>query len=107
MQKNTFIQELKENLEKIKASPELFKMQFRRLVMLLKRKSAEEKDGEVFKLYFVNVHNDFDQKLKALHADITEKEIRLAAFLRMNLSTKEIAAMFTMIPSSPDLQIPP
>lgn len=36
----------------------------------------------------------------ALHADITEKEIRLAAFLRMNLSTKEIAAMFSVIPTS-------
>ncbi|MCB4808350.1 tetratricopeptide repeat protein [Tamlana sp. 62-3] len=100
VQKNTFIQELKENLEKIKQSPELFKVEFRRLVMLLKKESAEDKDWEVFKSYFSEVHNNFDNKLKAIYADISEKEIRLASFLRMNLSTKEIASMLNVLPES-------
>ncbi|TWO32954.1 tetratricopeptide repeat protein [Seonamhaeicola sediminis] len=100
VQKNTFIQELKENLEKIKQSPELFKIEFRRLVMLLKKESAEDKDWEVFKSYFSEVHNNFDNKLKTVYADITEKEIRLASFLRMNLSTKEIASMLNVLPES-------
>ncbi|MFI1771387.1 tetratricopeptide repeat protein [Thalassobellus citreus] len=100
VQKNTFIQELKENLEKIKKSPELFKVEFRRLVMLLKKESAEDKDWEVFKSYFSEVHNNFDHKLKAIYEDISEKEIRLASFLRMNLSTKEIASMLNVLPDS-------
>jgi tetratricopeptide (TPR) repeat protein len=100
VQKNTFIQELKENLEKIKQSPELFKVEFRRLVMLLKKESAEDKDWEVFKSYFSEVHNDFDNKIKSIANDITEKEIRLASFLRMNLSTKEIASMTNVLPDS-------
>ncbi|WP_339704851.1 tetratricopeptide repeat protein [uncultured Kriegella sp.] len=100
VQKNTFIQELQENLENLKNSPEKFKIEFRRIVMLLKKQNAEDKDWEVFKTYFAEVHNDFDQKLKTVYADITEKEIRLAAFLRMNLSTKEIAAMFNVMPDS-------
>lgn len=100
VQKNTFIQELKENLENIKNSPEKFKMEFRRIVMLLKRQNASDKDWEVFKSYFSEVHNDFDQKLKTLYADISEKEIRLAAFLRMNLTTKEIAATLNVLPDS-------
>ncbi|TYA78670.1 tetratricopeptide repeat protein [Seonamhaeicola marinus] len=100
VQKNTFIQELKENLEKIKKSPELFKVEFRRIVMLLKKQSAEDKDWEVFKSYFSEVHNNFDNKLKAIYEDITEKEIRLASFLRMNLSTKEIASMLNVLPES-------
>jgi hypothetical protein len=100
VQKNTFIQELKENLEKIKKSPELFKVEFRRLVMLLKKASAEDKDWEVFKSYFSEVHNNFDDKIKSIANDITEKEIRLAAFLRMNLSTKEIASMLNVLPES-------
>jgi len=100
VQKNTFIQELKENLEKIKKSPELFKVEFRRLVMLLKKESAEDKDWEVFKSYFSEVHNNFDNKIKAISKDITEKEIRLASFLRMNLSTKEIASMLNVLPDS-------
>ncbi|WP_299275077.1 hypothetical protein [uncultured Psychroserpens sp.] len=100
VQKNTFIQELKENLEKIKKSPELFKVEFRRLVMLLKKESAEDKDWEVFKSYFSEVHNNFDNKIKAISEDITEKEMRLASFLRMNLSTKEIASMLNVLPDS-------
>lgn len=100
VQKNTFIQELKENLEKIKKSPELFKVEFRRLVMLLKKESAEDKDWEIFKSYFSEVHNNFDNKIKAIAVDISEKEIRLASFLRMNLSTKEIASMLNVLPDS-------
>ncbi|MFK7781503.1 hypothetical protein [Psychroserpens sp.] len=100
VQKSTFIQELKENLEKIKKSPELFKVEFRRLVMLLKKESAEDKDWEVFKSYFTEVHNNFDHKIRAISKDITEKEIRLASFLRMNLSTKEIATMLNVLPDS-------
>ena len=100
VQKNTFLQELKENIEKIKKSPELFKVEFRRLTMLLKRQTAEDKDWEVFKSYFADVHDNFDNKLRTLHKNITDKEIRLAAFLRMDLSTKEIAAMLNVIPTS-------
>ena len=100
VQKNTFIQELMENLENIKNSPEKFKMEFRRIVMLLKKENASDKDWEVFKTYFAEVHNDFDQKLKTFYPDITEKEIRLAAFLRMNLTTKEIAATLNVLPDS-------
>lgn len=100
VQKNTFIQELMENLENIKNSPEKFKMEFRRIVMLLKKENASDKDWEVFKTYFADVHNDFDQKLKTIYADISEKEIRLAAFLRMNLTTKEIAATLNVLPDS-------
>lgn len=100
VQKNTFLDELKENLENLKNSPDKFKMEFRRIVMLLKKEKASDKDWETFKTYFSEVHNDFDQKLKTLYADISEKEIRLAAFLRMNLTTKEIAATLNVLPDS-------
>jgi len=100
VQKNTFIQELLNNLEGIKDSPEKFRIEFRRIVMLLKKENASDKDWEIFKTYFSEVHNDFDQKLKTLYPDISEKEIRLAAFLRMNLTTKEIAATLNVLPDS-------
>ena len=100
VQKNTFIQELKENLEKIKQSPELFKVEFRRIVMLLKKESAQDKDWAVFKSYFTEVHNNFDNKIKDIYPDIGEKDMRLASFIRMNLSTKEIASMLNVLPES-------
>ena len=46
------------------------------------------------------MHNDFDNKIKAIAEDISEKEIRLASFLRMNLTTKEIASMLNVLPDS-------
>lgn len=100
VKKNTFIQELKDNLERLKQSPELFKVEFRRLILLLRKENAEDEDWEVFKSYFSEVHNNFDQKLKEIDPDITEKEIRLASFLRMSLSTKEIASIFSVMPDS-------
>ncbi|WP_340201447.1 tetratricopeptide repeat protein [Ascidiimonas sp. W6] len=100
VQKNTFLQELKENLENLKNSPEKFKVEFRRIVMLLKKESATDKDWEVFKSYFTEVHDNFDNKLKAINASISEKDLRLASFIRMNLSTKEIAAILNVLPQS-------
>jgi DNA-binding CsgD family transcriptional regulator len=69
-------------------------------MVLLKKEAAEDKDWEVFKSYFSQVHNNFDHKIKEKASDISEKEIRLASFLRMNLSTKEIASMFNVLPDS-------
>ena len=100
VQKNTFLQELKENLENLKSSPEKFKMEFRRIVLLLKKESSGDKDWEVFKSYFSEVHDNFDNKIKAVYRDITEKELRLASFIKMNLSTKEIATMLNVLPDS-------
>jgi DNA-binding CsgD family transcriptional regulator len=100
VQKNAFLEELQENLENLRASPEKFKMEFRRIAMLLRKEKASDKDWETFKTYFAQVHNDFDQKLKTLGEGISEKEIRLAAFLRMNLTTKEIAATLNVLPES-------
>lgn len=100
VQKNTFLEELKDNLENLKESPEKFKMEFRRIAMLLKKEKATDRDWETFKAYFSEVHNDFDQKLKTFYPDISEKEVRLAAFLRMNLTTKEIAATMNVLPNS-------
>ena len=54
----------------------------------------------MFKSYFSEVHKNFDNILKSITGDISEKEIRLASFLRMNLSTKEIASMLKVLPDS-------
>lgn len=100
VQKNTFLEELEGNLNALRKSPETFKMEFRRIAMLLRKEKASDRDWDTFKTYFSQVHNDFDQKLKTLSNAITEKEIRLAAFLRMNLTTKEIAATMNVLPES-------
>ncbi|WP_339627924.1 LuxR C-terminal-related transcriptional regulator [uncultured Maribacter sp.] len=100
VQKSKFISELKDNLEKVKNSPELFKIEFKRIVMLLKKQSAADKDWEVFKSYFSEVHQDFDEKLQSLNSKITDKELRLASYVKMGLNNTEIADILNVLPSS-------
>ncbi len=100
VQKNTFIQELRESLEKMKSSPDLSNFEMGKLLALIKRESAKDHDWEVFKSYFSEVHNNFDIKIKEIANDLTENDIRLASFLRMNLSTKEIASLINVMPDS-------
>ncbi|MEL7249097.1 MAG: tetratricopeptide repeat protein [Bacteroidota bacterium] len=100
VQKNTFIQEMQEKLEEIKKEPNLFQKEFHKLVSSLRRQAGEDETWEVFKSYFSQVHNDFDQNLKQVNNEVTENDVRLASFLRMNLTTKEIASLLNVLPDS-------
>ena len=100
VQKNTFLQQIEEKMETLKESPELAPNEYNRINTLLKIEKDTDKDWEVFKSYFADVHNNFDVKLKSDFPDVSESEIRLAALLKMNLSTKEIASLLHVLPDS-------
>ncbi|MEX0636555.1 MAG: LuxR C-terminal-related transcriptional regulator, partial [Ferruginibacter sp.] len=51
---------------------------------------------ENFTKHFDKVHSDFVVNLKDKHATVTGNEIKLCAYLRMNLSTKEIAQLMNI-----------
>jgi DNA-binding response OmpR family regulator len=53
-----------------------------------------------FEAYFKNVHPRFFEKLALQFPDLTPAEIKLAAFLRLNLTTKEIASITFITPGS-------
>lgn len=55
-----------------------------------------EKNWEVFDRYFDEVHQEFLNRLKEKHSDLSPKELRLSAYLRMNISTKEIAPLMNI-----------
>ena len=65
-----------------------------------KEKSTADKDWEIFKSYFSEVHQDFDEKLKALSSKITDKELRLASYVKMGLNNNEIANILNVLPAS-------
>jgi len=46
-----------------------------------------------FELRFQDVHSDFYDKLNTLYPDLSPNELRLCAFLRLNMTTKDIAAI--------------
>lgn len=46
-----------------------------------------------FEVRFQKVHTDFYRKLSSQFPDLTPNELKLSAFLRLNMSTKEISAI--------------
>ncbi len=64
---------------------------------------SEETRGDSwmsFKTYFNNVHPTFFNHLLDLCPDLSPAEIKLAAFLRLNLTSKEIASIILIAPES-------
>ncbi|MFT3982014.1 MAG: triple tyrosine motif-containing protein [Ferruginibacter sp.] len=55
-----------------------------------------DKEWENFTKHFDKVHSDFVVSLKEKHPTITGNEVKLCAYLRMNLSTKEIAQLMNI-----------
>ncbi len=69
------------------------------LKKMLKSLQEDEKldeDWEHFAQHFDNVHSDFLYILKEKYPNITPTELKLSAYLRMNLSTKEIAQLMNI-----------
>lgn len=65
--------------------------------------SRQDNSWEEFEMRFHQVHNDFYEKLNTAHADLTLNERRLCAFLKLNMSTKEIASITGQSPRSIDV----
>ena len=55
-----------------------------------------DKEWENFARHFDTVHSDFVIKLKEKHPNISNNEMKLCAYLRMNLSSKEIAQLMNI-----------
>ena len=56
-------------------------------------KVQEENAWEEFELRYQQVHNEFYEKLQSVAPNLTTNERRLCAFLRLNMTTKEIASI--------------
>ncbi len=57
-------------------------------------KSSQDSDTwEEFEAHFTHVHTDFYRRLNDLFPNLSANEKKLCAFLRLNMSTKDIAAI--------------
>lgn len=57
------------------------------------KQNSTSKIWDEFEIRFKEVHSDFYDKLNRLYPDLTPNEIKICAFLRLNMSTKEISAI--------------
>lgn len=67
---------------------------------VLKENLDQERNWEHFKRLFEEVHTDFFKNIKHNCPEITENELRLCAYLKINLQNKEIAKILNVTPDS-------
>ena len=71
-------------------------IELKKMIKVLGEDEKMDKDWEHFAQHFDKVHSDFVVVLKEKHNNITPNELKLCTYLRMNLSTKEIAQLLNI-----------
>jgi len=91
LKSKTHLTQLMRGLDNPEAITELKKM-----IRTLSEDDNLDKEWENFARHFDQVHSSFLFHLKEKHPGITPNELKLSAYLRMNLSTKEIAQLMNI-----------
>ncbi len=96
--KRELITNIKEALKDLKESArtEANRMSIREIVRSINMHLNDEEYLKVFETNFERVHKDFFDELKANFPDLSPKELRLCALVRMNLTNKDIAPILNI-----------
>ncbi|MES1198132.1 MAG: triple tyrosine motif-containing protein [Chitinophagaceae bacterium] len=98
VQKEEFLLKIKDELHhlnnaiKDKAEPGDLK----KILRILSEEEKLNEEWEQFSVHFDKVHGDFLIKLKEKYPTLKPHELKLCAYLRMNLSSKEIARLMSI-----------
>ena len=76
----------------------------KQIVSLIDQNLSQNDDWELFKEAFNNADRKFLKKLYKAHSNLSPNEIRLCSYLRLNLSSKEIAGLFNISPRSVEIK---
>jgi tetratricopeptide (TPR) repeat protein/DNA-binding CsgD family transcriptional regulator len=94
IQKNEFLQLMRTKLRDLKkADPAGVQKVVKRLIRSIDMNFSIDDDWHEFETVFQQVHNDFFIKLKEFYPDLSPSEVRLCAMIRLNLHSKDIAAI--------------
>ena len=93
LDKNKFLQNIQSDINELMQSPEgnKIKPKLKRIVKEIENNKNEENHWDKFELHFNEVNDGFTKKLISQFPNISSSEVRLSVYLKMNLSTKEIA----------------
>lgn len=96
--KHELMNEVKETLNLIKKDARLEKTResIRRLSQKISNNLRDEEHLKVFDTNFERVHQEFFDELKAKFPDLSQKELRMCGFVKMNMSNKEIASILNI-----------
>ncbi|MBS4043024.1 MAG: hypothetical protein KGZ59_04350 [Chitinophagaceae bacterium] len=98
LKKGELLTKIKNELNHIikKESSDKTIAELKKMLKALQEDEKMDEDWEHFAQHFDKVHSDFLYSLKEKYPNITPNELKLSAYLRMNLSTKEIAQLMNI-----------
>lgn len=70
--------------------------QVQSVIRTIDKNLDHNQDWEFFEEAFTNADKDFFKKVKAAHPKLTPKDLKLCAYLRLNLTSKEIAPLLNI-----------
>ncbi len=94
IKKDELLALIKEDLKK--TSEEDNSRSIKSVISIINRNISEEDTWKGFKDAFDIVDKDFLKKVKQAHPSLTPNDLRLCAYLRLNLSSKEIAPLLNI-----------
>ncbi|MDC6367527.1 MULTISPECIES: triple tyrosine motif-containing protein [Flavobacteriaceae] len=100
IKKNELLSKIKEQLISSVAD----KNSVKPIIQIIDTNLGQKDDWEFFKEAFNNADRKFLKKLKKAHPNLSPNDIKLCAYLRLNLSSKEIAPMFNISPRSVEIK---
>ena len=96
--KSKMIQSLKEVLDSVEKEPSKLKMKWKEIQLLLDNFQGD--DDRVFEMQMNELHQEFFQMIKKDFPNLSPSDLRMCAYIKIGLSTKEIADLFQVQPSS-------
>ena len=98
IKRNETLTDIKSELEKQKQAlgSRFPNKNYEKLVKLIDKNLSNEEEFKVFEENFDLAHNNFFKRLKSEYHLLTPSDMRLCAFLRLNLSSKEIAPLMNI-----------
>jgi len=99
IKKNEILNTIKEELLVIKDDPKV-----KPVIKIINKNLTNTGDWKMFQEAFNNADSDFLKKVKNIHPNLTPNDLRLCAYLRLNLSSKEIAPLLNISPRSVEIK---
>ncbi len=98
LQKKSLLGKLTTDLNKfiVLNKDKLDTSEIRKIIRQLKSDEKLDEEWEIFSNHVKNVQSDFLNTLKKVYPDLNSNELKLCSYLRMNLSSKEIAQLFSI-----------
>ena len=91
IKKNQFLGKIKTDLKKITDVSKVSSV-----IKTIDRNLNNEDDWKFFEEAFNNADKEFLQKIKNSHPNLTNNDLKLCAYLRLNLSSKDIAPLLNI-----------